>query len=163
MAQLQEQARLANSGNLARSEAMLIIQAHTLDAIFNNLARRASAAEYLPQFEAYLRLGLKTQGQCRATLETLAEIKNPKPVAFVQQANIANGPQQVNNGTPTLPQDSRAGENRKSPNELIEDIDFGNQMDCRATQSATPVDTQMATLGEVNRTSVQSRQVRFES
>jgi hypothetical protein len=25
-------------------------------------------------------------------------MKNPKPVAFVQQANIAHGPQQVNNG-----------------------------------------------------------------
>jgi hypothetical protein len=44
-----------------------------------------------------MRLALKAQSQCRATLETLVNIKNPRPVAFVQQANIANGPQRVNN------------------------------------------------------------------
>ena len=46
-----------------------------------------------------MRLSLKAQGQCRATLETLAVIKNP-PV-FAHQANIAHGPQQVNNTRPT--------------------------------------------------------------
>ena len=40
----------------------------------------------------------KRQAQCRATLEALAEIKNPRPVAFVKQANISGGHQQVNNG-----------------------------------------------------------------
>jgi hypothetical protein len=78
----------------------LAIQAHTLDTIFNELARRSAAnvGEYMEAAERYMRLALKAQSQCRATIETLAEIKNPKPVAFVQQANIANGPQQVNNG-----------------------------------------------------------------
>jgi hypothetical protein len=46
--------------------------------------------------ETYLRLALKAQSQCRATLETLAAIRNPQPVAFVRQANIAHGPQQLN-------------------------------------------------------------------
>jgi len=45
-----------------------------------------------------MRLAFKAQAQCRATVETLAEMKNPHPFAFVKQANIANGPQQVNNG-----------------------------------------------------------------
>lgn len=54
--------------------------------------------EYLKQFQAYLGLALKAQAQCRATLEALAEIKNPRPMAFVKQANISGGPQQVNNG-----------------------------------------------------------------
>jgi hypothetical protein len=49
-----------------------------------------------------MRLALKAQSQCRATIETLAEIKNPQPVAFVQQADVAHGPQQINNG-PTAP------------------------------------------------------------
>ncbi len=34
-------------------------------------------------------------------LQTLFEMKHPQPVAFVKQANIANGPQQVNNGAAT--------------------------------------------------------------
>jgi hypothetical protein len=88
---------------------MLTTHAHTLDAIFNDLARRAKCAEYLSQFEAYLRLGLNAQAQCRATLETLAAIKNPTPVAIVRQANIANGPQQVNNAPTPVAEASRGG------------------------------------------------------
>lgn len=39
------------------------------------------------------------EGTSASALHTrgLAEIKNPRPVAFVKQANIAHGPQQVNN------------------------------------------------------------------
>jgi hypothetical protein len=40
---------------------------------------------------------MKAQSQCRATLETLAAIK-AGPVVIARQANIAHGPQQVNNG-----------------------------------------------------------------
>jgi hypothetical protein len=56
--------------------------------------------EHFDAFERYLRLALKAQNQCRATLETLAAIKNP-PVVFTKQANInhGNGNQQINNGT----------------------------------------------------------------
>jgi|NGEPerStandDraft_6_1074524.scaffolds.fasta_scaffold31451_2 hypothetical protein len=149
MMQLQEQARLANSGNLARSEAMLIIQAHTLDAIFNNLARRASAAEYLPQFEAYLRLGLKAQSQCRATLETLSEMKNPKPIAFVQQANIANGPQQVNNAANEVP--SRAEKAENLQNKLLEQSG-GKRLDSVTPGGTVSSDPTLATVGTIDRT-----------
>ena len=88
-------------GNLTRAESLLTTQAHTLDAIFNELARRAALnmGEYLNTADRYLRLALKAQSQCRATLETLATIKNP-PVIYAKQANISNGPQQVNNGLP---------------------------------------------------------------
>ena len=77
---------------------MLFGQAMTLETIFTSLARRANSLEYLNHFQTYLGMALKAQAQCRATLEALAEIKNPRPVAFVKQANITNGPQQVNNG-----------------------------------------------------------------
>ena len=53
----------------------------------------------------------RTKSQSRATIETLAEIKNPRQVSFVKQANIAGGNQQVNNGIPP----SRAGENEIPP------------------------------------------------
>ncbi|MGB0128638.1 MAG: hypothetical protein WBP72_13455, partial [Rhodocyclaceae bacterium] len=42
-AQLMRQAQNVQHGDLSRAEAMLMTQAHALDAIFNNLARRASA------------------------------------------------------------------------------------------------------------------------
>ena len=95
---LVKQCELSNKGDLSRAESLLTAQAHTLDAIFHNLARREQRVEYLNQLDTNLRLALKAQSQCRATLETLAAIKNPQPVAFVRQANISHGPQQVNNG-----------------------------------------------------------------
>src|SRR6202041_2450779 len=109
------------SGNLAGLEETLTAQAVALDAIFNEMARRASAnmGEYLSPTETYLRLGLKAQAQCRATLQTLFEMKNPQPVAFVKQANIANGPQQVNNGVTTQPR-PHAGISTNPSNELLE-------------------------------------------
>ena len=87
-------------GDMASAEAMLYGQAATLQAVFTALVRRAARADQIPQFQAAMSMALKAQAQSRATLEALAEIKNPRPVAFVKQANIANGPQQVNNGTP---------------------------------------------------------------
>jgi hypothetical protein len=80
---------------------MLSAQAHTLDAMFNTLAQKASKAMSsgnVPSTEAYLRMALKAQSQCRTTLEAPAEIKAPRAVAFIRQANIAEK-QQVNNGT----------------------------------------------------------------
>jgi len=45
-----------------------------------------------------LKLALRAQNQCRATIETLSVVKNPPTATFVRQANIAAGHQQVNNG-----------------------------------------------------------------
>lgn len=98
-AALAEQARAVNRGDLHDVETMLVAQASALNAMFGSLASRAhaNAGEHFPAAESYLRLALKAQSQCRTTLETLATIKNP-PVVFARQANISNGPQQVNNG-----------------------------------------------------------------
>ena len=95
---LRERIKKVQGGDMQPVEAMLFGQAMTLETIFTSLARRATSQEYLNQFQAYLGMALKAQAQCRATLEALAEIKNPHPVAFVKQANISGGHQQVNNG-----------------------------------------------------------------
>ena len=96
---LRERADAMSRGDLSGAEAMLTAQASSLNAIFAEMARRAAAnmGEYLSATETYLRLALKAQAQCRATLETLATIK-AGPVVIARQANIAHGPQQVNNG-----------------------------------------------------------------
>lgn len=114
--ELKDQINDVRKGDLSRPEAMLVAQAHTLDALFGNLIRRSqnnSSAGYLDAAETYMRLALKAQGQAVRTIEALAELKNPRAVAFVQQANITTGPQQINNGTvaPT-----RAGENENERN-----------------------------------------------
>jgi hypothetical protein len=123
---------------------LLMTQAHSLDSIFNELARRAALnmGEYLNATEHYLRLALKAQSQCRATLETLAAIKNP-PMIYAKQANIANGPQQVNNGTSP----ARAGEkNAIEPNELLEQ-QHEQRLDTGAQGAAIGADSSMATVG----------------
>jgi hypothetical protein len=106
-------------GDTKRIEAMLYGQASALQAIFTNLARRSIAQEYLKQMDAHLRLALKAQSQCRATLETLATIK-AGPAIFARQANIAHGPQQVNNGISTpIRAGARAGETETVQTELL--------------------------------------------
>jgi len=99
--------------------------------------------------EIYMRLALKAQSQCRATLETLAAIKNPTPVTFVKQANVAHGPQQVNNGPPSEPP-SRARESENPPNELLEHT-HGERLDFGTPKAAVGADSALATVGEVHR------------
>lgn len=150
---LGKQCGLANKGDLSRAEALLTAQAHTLDAIFNNLARRAALnmGQYVNAAETYLRLALKAQSQCRATLETLAEIKNPQPVAFVRQANIAHGSQQVNNGIAPPGETSCARETENQQNKLLEGKN-GERLDTAAAGKAASFDPEMATLGAIDRT-----------
>ncbi|QLA83621.1 hypothetical protein EXV95_01830 [Acidovorax sp. JMULE5] len=124
-----------HGGDLKHAETTLTAQAATLDAIFNELARRAALnmGQHLDATERYMRLALKAQGQCRATLETLAAIKNP-PVIFAKQANIAHGPQQINNKTTTRNTSTRTRKTETLQNELLEDSGHGStHMDARAT------------------------------
>jgi hypothetical protein len=147
---LGKQCELASGGDLKRAEAILTAQAHTLDALFNSLARRAAMnmGEYINAAETYMRLALKAQAQCRATLETLAEIKNPQPFAFVRQANIAHGPQQVNNSGAADP--SRAGESENQPNKVLEH-QHGERLDFGTAGAAGGADSELETVGAVNR------------
>lgn len=155
--ELSKQIAAVNDGDLRRAEGMLIAQAHTLDAIFGNLARRAIVQEGLKQYEAHMRLALKAQSQCRATLESLAAIKNPRPVAFVQQANISNGPQQVNNGCTAQAADSRARKNGSEQNGLLEARD-GERVDQATTCSAGFADSPVEAVAAIDRTPDGARQ-----
>lgn len=105
MVQLSQSVEALKGNDLSRCEGMLFTQAHALQSIFMNMSRRSALnmGEHLKAMEIYMRLALKAQAQCVRTLEVLAAIKNPQPVAFVKQANIAHGPQQVNNGPVAQP------------------------------------------------------------
>ncbi len=143
------QTKLANDGDLARGEAMLTTQAHTLDAIYNNLARRAINAEYMDNLDRYLKLALRAQSQCRATWETLATMKNPPMMGYVKQANISQGHQQVNNAPSG--DSSRARENSDLQSKLLE-AKSGERLDIGAAGAPGRADPAMATLGEGDRT-----------
>src|SRR5262249_31080022 len=59
-------------GRLGELEMLLASQVIAMNAIFANLASRAKQATYMDHFDRYMRMALKAQGQCRATVETLA-------------------------------------------------------------------------------------------
>ncbi len=146
--ELSRQTAAINRGDMTRAEDMLVAQAHTLDALFAQLASRALSAKHMGVLESYMRLALKAQNQARATLQTLGELKTPKQVAFVKQANIGNQVQ-VNNNIQEKP--ARTRKTKKVQNELLE-VEHGERLDTRATGTAGRADPAMATLGAKHRT-----------
>jgi hypothetical protein len=114
MALLRDQAAAVSRGDLSQFEAMLLSQATALQSLFSRLTDRGMAQDQIAAFDANMRMALRAQSQCRATLETLAVIKNP-PIVFARQANVTTGPQQVNNGAAR----SRAREKAESANPTI--------------------------------------------
>ena len=143
--QLDAEVKRVNSNDLTRAEAMLISQAHSLEAIFCTMSRLAIKSDLLNTVEVYMRLALRAQSQARATLETLANIKNPAPVAFVRQANISAGAQQVNNATAIPAMGSHAGENENARIELIKDT-HGQGLDTATNREAIGANQTMAAV-----------------
>lgn len=148
--ELTRQVEAVEAGAMRGVEAILVAQTMTLDSLFQSLCRRANANRNdLNAFERLFRLALKSQSQSRATAEALGRLKNPQPVAFVRQANIAGGHQVVNNGA-SLSCSHHAQEIQIAPNELLEGM-HGEWLDAGAPGKASCADPAMATLGEVNR------------
>ncbi|MDE2255907.1 MAG: hypothetical protein KGL42_16790 [Betaproteobacteria bacterium] len=149
-----EQCKAAHGGDLKRAESTLMAQAISLDVMFTSLARGAHRQDGLKQHESLMKLALKAQSQCRATIETLAAIKNP-PV-FAKQANIAHGPQQVNNEAAPAFAHARAQQIESKPNELLEH-EHGKWLDTRTAAATSGSDQAMATVEEVHRSAHKGR------
>ena len=127
-------------GNMTRPEAMLLSQAHTLDALFNSLVMKGLGQTHMPHYEAFMRLAFKAQSQCRSTLQTLSDIKNPS-IVYAKQANITNGNQQINNGVPA----PRTQENKNYSNELLTELPNAT-LDNGRTVETIPVNSELATV-----------------
>ncbi len=154
MREMAEQIAAANRGDLSRTEGMLVAQAHTLDALFNNLACRAHVnlgAGYLEAGERFMRLALKAQSQCRTTHETLAEIKNPMAGAYVRQANIAAGHQQINNGIPATPWRAERLENLQNK---LSGGSNGLLQNTRASKAQGCIDLPVDAVEEIDRAKI---------
>ena len=145
LATLREQANAVNDGDLKQTEAMLMNQATALQSLFARLTEKAMGAEYMSNFEGFMRMALRAQSQCRTTLETLSAIKNP-PIVYAKQANIAQGHQQVNNGT-VEPSRAREIENEQTQlsrgtNELLPDT--------RTSGNESQVNPTLETVEKIN-------------
>lgn len=136
---VRQSAKAINDGDMKAVEAMLYGQAVALQTMFVNLAKRADCQQgKLDNIEALMKLAFKAQNQCRMTLETLSNVKNP-PVVYARQANITSGPQQVNNGL------THATEKNITQNELLEDSHV-KRLDRRTQSQASCLDTHMETV-----------------
>ena len=157
--QLRDTCTEVKGGDLHALEAMLINQATALQTIFTSLSRRAQSQEYQKHLESFLGLALKAQAQSRATISALVDLKYPRQATFVKQANIANGPQQVNNGAgasadPAQYAQARTHAEKSEPeqNKLLE-ADHGQPgewMDTRAAQAAERSYQAVETVESVN-------------
>jgi len=143
ISELKERNRAVREGKLEGIEAMLMGQAIALQSIFANFAHRSAlnAGEYIEPTERHMKLALKAQSQCRATLETLAMIKNP-PTIYARQANVTTGPQQINNGV--------AREIESQQTQLLE-AQHGERLDTGTKSETGRVDSGMEAVGAVNR------------
>ena len=146
-------------GDLSSLEAMLVAQATALQTMFASLARRAATQEHLRQYETFMGLALKAQAQSRATITALVDLKYPRQATFVKQANIAHGPQQVNNGAtagddPGCSARARTHGRQTQPqqNELLEEAQHGStHLDTGATAKATRSHRAVEAVGAVHR------------
>jgi hypothetical protein len=152
MKSLNEQTEATRKNDLGRGEAMLVAQAHTLDAIFHVMARRAAnnLGHYPETVDRYLKLAFRAQSQARATWEALSAMKNPPMVGYVKQANIAHGHQQVNNASTGPSTTSRPVENSNLQNKLLEEGD-GKRLDTGTTGKTGQADSAMAAVGALDR------------
>lgn len=141
-----------NSGDFRRPEAMLAIQANVLDGLFQSLATRATMSKDLNLADGFLRVALRAQRQCLATIGAIHAMRNPQRVTFVGQTNVAHGPQQVSIGLPVAaPPEIR-------PIEQLERQRGSEWLDTRAAGAASDGDPSVEAVGAVDRATNTSRQ-----
>ena len=155
---LEQTIEVVRSGDLAALEGMLVAQAFALQAVFVDCATRARAQTSREASGTLMQAAMKAQAQCRATVQTIGELKNPRQVAFIrQQTNVATagGQQQVNNATATpsaLAHTPAREKDLGAPNELLLESENASPiLEPRATRRASRSDSPMATVGVVNR------------
>jgi hypothetical protein len=150
---LKATAKRVDDGDNSDLEGMLSAQAMALNSVFVNLATRANNANLMPHMETYMRLALKAQNQCRATIDTLAQIRNPRQTVITKQANITNGPQQVNNTLNQISEQERkiSKNSETEQNKLFAHEEELPYMDTRTESQTSGDNPAMAALGKVNR------------
>ena len=89
-------AELVSKGEMTLASEILAAQALSLDMLFTELARRATMnlGDYPLMAERYARLAFKAQGNCRASLEALAKLHQPREQT-VRHVHVNEGGQAV--------------------------------------------------------------------
>ena len=122
---VQAQVKQVRDGGLSGAEATLVGQAIALNVIFAEMARRGEAALNMPgnAAERYLRLAMKAQAQCRATLHELGDLANRPtkddevtPRITRIERVIVYPPRYDEEGRRIPPEGTESADNRAAPN-----------------------------------------------
>jgi hypothetical protein len=86
----------ARNGDKAMPSDILAAQAVVLDTMFTELARRSAInmGQHIDAADRYMRLALKAQANCRATLEALAKLHQPREQT-VKHVHVNEGGQAI--------------------------------------------------------------------
>ena len=129
------------AGNLEDLEAILVNQVYVLNSLFNELVMQGKSClaepavvRSLPNHpKTMLNTALKAQNQCRATVQAIFELKNPKKTTFIKN--------QLNSVQMEV----------EEIKEQLEDNEHGSKtLDGGAEATAIPVNSEMAALEIVN-------------
>ena len=132
-------------GDLSGLEEMLYSQAVALNMMFANLSRRAVIQTNVDIKTTLTNLCFKAQNQSRNTIQTLINLKQPSQTAFIKQANIAHGHQQINNGVAQSSPENLSNQT----NELLE-VQDGKWLDRGKKAKAKGVNSELEALGEIH-------------
>lgn len=151
IADLQMQSNKIFYGDVSRIEDMLIAQAHVLQAITMRATEKIANAETLNQVNVWGDLCMKAQNNCRKTLLTIAEIKNPRNPTFIKQQNNSLS-QQINQGNLICSKEkTQVLEEKKVKNELDKmEINYAT-MDAGSQTEAISVNSSVATMDNGSR------------
>ncbi|MCX4156148.1 MULTISPECIES: hypothetical protein [Paraburkholderia] len=149
MDELQNRCDDVRDGDLTSLEETLTSQMTTLDLVFSNLAIRASKCDSKELMDFYFRHALKAQSQCVSTARAIGELKNPRQIAFVKQTNVANGPQQINNGSAQAEPVHAPGEPGTQSSQQLEHNN-GERLEFGAAAKAGRGNQEMETVGAVH-------------
>jgi hypothetical protein len=76
IAAIEESLAKLQTDDFSALKATLAAQAASLDVVFSEFAKRAARTVVLKASEVDMRFALKAQAQCRATVESLARLRN---------------------------------------------------------------------------------------
>jgi hypothetical protein len=93
---LKAKAEIVSKGEMGLASEILVAQAVSLDMLFTELTRRATInfGDYPAAAERYARLAFKAQSNCRASLEALAKLHQPREQT-VRHVHVNEGGQAV--------------------------------------------------------------------
>jgi hypothetical protein len=150
---LNEQVQAISNGDLSQLEKLLLSQAIALQGMFVDLASKAREQTTRDNLQAVTSLALKSAAASRQAITALADLRMPKSVMFAKQANVTNGPQQINNGVIPPAEPARGEGFPDRQNELLEAQD-GQRLDRGTAGTTGRADSVLAAVGAVDRAKV---------